>query len=123
MAENNNSPEITPSPFEFKESPKAILCSSLTCPSGHIWPIEAQITHCPGCKSPILAIKMVNCPQCNEPSASLLVRSDHLSRGQAITAICQGAATLADIHKIEIKLNHAEIEQQNHKIRLLPEKL
>lgn len=123
MADSVNSPEITPTPFEFQETPKVTLCSNLTCAEGHQWPIELQITNCPGCKSPIVAIKMVNCPQCNEPSAALQLRADHLSRGQAITPICRGAASLADVHKIEIKLQHAAKEQASHIIRQMPEKL
>lgn len=123
MADSTNPPEITPSAFEFRETPKVELCSNLSCSNGHTWPIEVQVTQCPGCKSPILAIKMVNCPQCNEPSDKMSLRADHLSRGQAITAICHGSASLADTHKLVVKLDHAAHEQANHKIRALPDKL
>src|SRR5579859_3487343 len=123
MANPQINPESTPSPFVYHETPMVSRCSSLTCSNSHTWALEAQTALCPGCKSPILAIKMVNCPQCNEPSTSLTLRSDHLSRGSAITPICQGSASLAEINKIELKLNHAALEQQNHVVRALPEKI
>lgn len=123
MAESVNPPEINPAPFEFKTTPTVSLCTSLTCSNSHVWAAEVQMTQCPGCKSPILAIKMVNCPQCNEPSTALVVRADHLSRGQAITPICRGSASLAEVHKITIPLAHSAQEQATHIIRQLPEKL
>lgn len=123
MADSVNSPEITPTPFTFKETPPVSLCSFLSCASGHNWMPEVQITQCPGCKSPMIAIKMVNCPQCNEPSTSIDVRADHLSRGTAITPICRGSASLAEVLKIKVPLRHAALEQESHVIRQLPEKL
>ena len=123
MADSANSPEITSTPFVFNETPKVELCTSLTCSNGHIWPVEVQITQCPGCKSPLLAIKMVNCSVCNEPSTALRLRADHLSQGQAITPICRGSATLAETHKIDLTLRHAAQEQASHAVRDMPGKL
>jgi hypothetical protein len=123
MANPEINPESIPSPFVYQEQYKPVLCSNLTCSNGHAWPLEIQVTSCPGCKSPILAVKMVNCPICNEPSASMALRIDHLSRGQAITSLCRGSASLADTHQIELKLTHAQDEQEKHKIREMPGKV
>jgi len=123
MAENVNSPEITPSPFTYHDPAPQVACSVMACPSGHEWSPTLQITQCPGCKSPILAIKMVNCPQCNEPASALRLRSDHLSRGAAITPTCRGSASQAEIIMLDIKLQHATILQENYKERELPSKV
>lgn len=123
MADLVNSPETTPSPFEFREAPKVDLCSNMSCANGHIWTTQVQLAGCPGCQSPILAIKMVNCPQCNEPSASMVLRADHLSRGAAITPICRGSASLAEVHKIPLTFGHAARTEANYTVRALPGKL
>ena len=123
MADSLNSPEITPSPFTYEEQPLAVLCSVMACQSGHTWVPTLQVTQCPGCKSPLLAIKAVNCPQCNEPSTSLRLRSDHLSRGTAITPICRGSASQAEIIQLDIPLQHAALVQANFKEREMPSKI
>lgn len=123
MADIVNSPEITPSPFTYSDPAPQVGCSVMSCSGGHEWTPTLQITQCPGCKSPIVAIKMVNCPNCNEPAVALRLRSDHLSRGAAITPICRGSATQAEVITMDIELRHSAILQANHVERVLPSKI
>lgn len=71
----------------------------------------------------MLAMKMTNCPQCNEPSTALRLRADHLPKGGAITPICKGGASLADIHEIRVKFDHFTREQEKYTERALPSKI
>lgn len=116
------SQEVSPA-FTFVETPKVSLCTVMACAAGHEWSPTLQLAQCPGCQSPILAIKMVNCPQCNEPSTTLALRADHLSRGSPITNICRGSESLAEVHKIQLNLNHAALEQEKHVEREMPSKI
>ncbi len=50
----------------------------------------------------------------------LALRSDHLSRGTAITSLCRGSETLAETFKLEVKLQHAAQEQAKHIERAMP---
>lgn len=109
--------------FEFQEQATPVLCSVMACTSGHEWSPIIQMAPCPGCQSPLLAIKMVNCPQCNEPSATLTIRADHLSRGSAITPLCKGSDTLAEKHTIHLQLLHSQQEQTKHQERAMPSKI
>lgn len=123
MAEIVNSPEITPSPFTYQETATPVSCSIMVCSGGHEWTPTLQITQCPGCKSPLLAIKMVQCPKCNEPACSMRLRVDHLSRGAAITSICRGSASQAEVISLDIELRHSAILAENYKERVLPTKV
>lgn len=98
-------------------------CTTMSCASGHVWTPTLELTPCPGCKSPLLAIKMVNCPICNEPSVSMELRADHVGRATPITPICQGSASTAEIIKIALKLSHAADTEQNYKDRQMPTKV
>lgn len=97
----------------FPEQPQN-LCTFNSCPAGHIWPAVMAITKCPGCSQAVLAIKMLNCPICNEPTSKTVLRTDHMPHGGALTAICRGASSLADVGQIELLRRHAETEQESY---------
>lgn len=117
-----NSPQL-PSEFVFRDTAPPEACTLLTCPNGHKWVPTLESTYCPGCRASILVLKMVNCPQCNEPSGTLRVRMDHLPKGGSITPLCRGSATMAETIGIEVKLNHAAQEAANHVHREVPSKI
>ena len=100
----------------WQETPQQ-LCTSNSCATGHIWPVVVAIAKCPGCAQAVLAIKMVNCPICNEPTQRTVLRTDHMPHGGALTAICKGAASLADVGQIELLRRHAQAEQEAYKER------
>jgi hypothetical protein len=91
-----------------------VPCSQTTCSAGHTWTPTIATTKCPGCQAPLLVLKMVNCPVCNEPSKSLRLRADHLPHGGTVVPACKGSASLAEVLEILIDHGHAEAEQSNH---------
>ena len=109
-------PLTTPT-VNYNEVPTVKLCSSNQCKNGHEWQPVIQLARCPGCGSPLLAVKMLNCPICNEPTESFKLRSDHLPQGGAIMPMCRGSQSLAEVQVIEMKRHAAEYEEQNHKER------
>lgn len=78
---------------------------------------------CPGCKEQLLAMMMVNCPVCNEPVAKTEIRSDHMPQGGAITPICRGSASLADITTIVLEHTHAQRIAESYSDRPMVGKL
>lgn len=65
----------------------------------------------------MLALMMVNCPICNEPTNNTFLRMDHLAQGGGIQPLCKGGATLAETIGLQIPHNHAAQEQTNYKER------
>ena len=93
--------------------PAAQVCSYNRCSRGHTWAPTLTLTRCPGCSGHVLAIKMENCPQCNEPCRDFALRADHLSPQMQVAPLCQGAATLAEA--VLIQLRHEHVEQEEAK--------
>ncbi len=108
------SPREADSQFIWNVTPKVTACTSNVCTNGHEWVPFMQLTTCPGCKSTLLALKMDQCPQCNEPATHLRLRTDHLPKGGAITPICRGSASLGEINTITLNYQHYTQEQTNH---------
>lgn len=72
-----------------------------------------QFAKCPGCSGPVLVVKMENCPICNEPTKKLNLRTDHVSSGMGVSAMCKGVASRGEIGVIELERQHAsQTEQQ-----------
>lgn len=94
-------------PVDFPESRNTVLCSTLRCSKGHLWLPKLAIGTCPGCKAPVLAVKMESCPFCNEPSIQASIRCDHFSRNEYVQPLCQGANTTAEITMLDFPLEHA----------------
>lgn len=121
-----NSAEITQKTelaFEFPEKPKITACSSNICTNGHEWQPETGLTGCPGCQSPMLVLRTVQCPICNEPIAKVRLRTDHLPKGGAVTPICKGSDSLAEVLILELERHHYTKEQETHKVREMPAKV
>lgn len=98
-------------------------CSAQSCSAGHSWPPVIATTKCPGCGAPILVLKMLNCPICNEPSSGLRLRTDHLPQGGTITPVCKGSASMAEIIEVVIEQQHSADEEKNHKERTVISKI
>lgn len=62
-------------------------CSKWTCLAGHKYPVSLQIVECPACKTPFIAVKLHNCPYCNEPPAQLST-TIVLAPSQTLTPPC-----------------------------------
>ena len=113
---------VTPT-VDYNELPKLSLCSANRCSAGHEWQPIIQLARCPGCASPLLAVKMLNCPICNEPVESFRLRSDHLPQGGAIMPMCRGSESLAEVQMIEMRRQAAAKEETTHKEREMCSKI
>lgn len=78
------------------------FCSWMICSHGHKWWPELAIGGCPGCKAPLLAIKMALCPFCNEPPEEIELRVDLTTQTIGIPAACQGQEGKGEIFKISL---------------------
>ena len=94
----------------FTDQPSLALCSYNQCLAGHIWPITLAVAPCPGCKSPVLAIKRENCPICNEPVVHASIRSDNVPRGAGVSERCLGKLGLAET--LDIVLDRSQQVKQ-----------
>jgi len=71
-------------PISFPEVTQIRPCTALSCRNGHQWQPLVALAKCGhgtsqgwnGCGNPILAIKLVNCPFCNEPTTHIKFRID-----------------------------------------------
>lgn len=92
------------------------VCSYHECVKCHYkWPPLTQIVKCPdagGCQSPVLAIKLENCPICNEPVGKTRIRVDFTSQHIMVKPICAGASSTADSHYVDIERRIYEPEVQ-----------
>ena len=94
--------DVMPEPKEMR------VCSYNVCPNGHKWNPAINLTHCPGCNSPVLAVRMEQCPICNEPTEQFALRSDHMNeRGMIISPLCKKPGTMAEVTQIVMQRNHA----------------
>lgn len=108
---------------DFPDKVTVVPCTVNVCLNGHEWTPEIGLTSCPGCSSPMIVLRTVQCPICNEPIAKVRLRSDHLPKGGVITPICKGSESMAEVVKIEMERRHYLKEQENHKVREMPTKV
>ena len=104
----------TSTPVDFGTPPPTEPCSWNECSRGHKFPPIIQMAQCPGCKGSIVAVKMTNCPICNEPVTRLALRMEHLPQPGQITAMCQGAGTLNEVIQLKVERNHAKVTESTH---------
>lgn len=92
----------------FEDKPKELypLCSEHRCIEGHVWMPTIKVANCGGCGGPVVAIKMENCPICNQPAEYTRLRIDHIGYKQALHAICRGVPTNAEVVMAEMKRTH-----------------
>lgn len=114
-------------------SPRTVStpCSYQECVNGHRWTPQIAIVGCNGCHAPSLALRMVNCPICNEPVVKTTLRVDHVGGAHPITKVCQHEMHVGPEYiKCEITHGHtgwAVDDNQNPKvphrqtIEILPE--
>lgn len=113
MAENQQTSFDASAKANFAEVVKIEPCTSNQCANGHKWPAQLAIAGCTGCGAPILMVRMVNCPVCNEPTKNFKLRTDHTSQGFGIAAICKGQTGAAETNFIEMTRNAAqEVEEK-----------
>lgn len=106
---NNDLPQVAVEPeVPFKDQPQVRLepCSWNKCTNGHTWPVGLAVARCGGCGGLILAIKMEQCPICNEPTEKTKFRSDHLPQGAKVVASCRGEQSVAEQGDIELERRH-----------------
>ena len=63
-------------------------CSTQYCQNGHNWSPQLALPHCNECRHPLVALRQVNCPVCNEPVTRTRLRIDHLAGTHPITKTC-----------------------------------
>lgn len=73
-----------------QENPQK-LCTFQVCANEHTWPARVVVSKCvglegvQGCGTDVLAIRMENCPVCNDPPVKVELRAD-------IVPVVNGAA-------------------------------
>ena len=100
-------------PVVFPEVTQLRPCSALTCRNGHQWQPLVALAKCGhgtsqgwnGCGNPILAIKLVNCPFCNEPTTKIKIRIDVTPPTPYPIPLCiPGSASHAETIFVEVPL-------------------
>ena len=92
-------PIVPESPIQLTQP-----CSAHKCANGHVWPVMLGVAACNGCKAAVAAVKLTNCPICNEPVAVTTLRVEHTTLAVGFQAVCQGVETPAHTHTVEIDL-------------------
>src|SRR5713226_7147173 len=93
---------------EFPQVFKIKPCSSNECTNGHTWAPQLLLQQCPGCGAPILLVRMINCPICNEDVKTFRLRTDHTNQGYGIAMICRGQKGMAESNLIEMQRHHSD---------------
>lgn len=98
-------------PISFPEVAILHPCSYLECANGHQWGAMLALAKCGhgtaqgwmGCGAPILAVKLVNCPVCNEPNTKFKIRIDNTPPVPFPIPLCiPGSTTHAEAVFVEI---------------------
>lgn len=71
------------------QTPNNNTCSYQECVNQHRWSPQIAVTHCQGCKTPLVAMRMVNCPICNEPAVKTNIRVDYLASAHPVVQKCK----------------------------------
>ena len=79
------------------------VCSWVECSNGHRWVPEVAISRCRGCKGPIVALRMVGCPVCNEPASKHGLRVEHIVDGAWLGRACMGEKGLGEGSFMEVE--------------------
>lgn len=92
----------------FGETVKIEPCSENVCSQGHRWAPQLVITTCPGCKANMLAVRMIQCPVCNEPQKSVKFRVDHVVGAGQIMPACRGPVGASSVAFVTLDIKHSE---------------
>lgn len=103
----------------FKEIKLIVPCSYVVGICGHQWKLihnsNVAFVKCNACECGVLAVKMENCPFCNEPASQMVVRSDYVPRGQGVPKRCQGEIPQGDSLDLVIEKSHWVKAQEGDK--------
>lgn len=88
-------------PFEV-DAPTGVLCTRQVCGAGHVWAPQVAVAKCEGCGSPVVAVRMVNCPWCNEEVGELALRVERVSNGIPIVPVCKGMEPKGEMWEVEV---------------------
>lgn len=116
MTEEN--PEQLTIPFQPSQGAEGVLCTWAECSNNHRWIPEIAASKCPGCATPVVAIKMVNCPICNEPPAGHGIRVEHVTSGAWIGKACKGQSSIGETTYMELVNQTAEKYQPKTQLKL-----
>lgn len=98
-------------PISYPEVAILRPCSYLECRNGHQWGALLAVAKCGygtpqgwmGCGAPILAVKLVNCPVCNEPNTKFKIRIDNTPPVPHPVPLCiPGSSSHAETVMVEI---------------------
>ena len=104
-------PQEQNTPVAYPEVATLRPCSYLECTNGHQWQAMVAVAKCgygtpqgwAGCGAPILAVKLVNCPVCNEPNTKFKIRIDNTPPIPYPTPLCiPGSTSHAESVFVEI---------------------
>jgi hypothetical protein len=84
-------------------------CSVAVCTNKHEWPLQLALAKCPGCNGFVVARKLENCPNCNEPAEWIELRVDHLA-GNQVGPACKG--TIYSGYSGIVRLERTKGEQE-----------
>lgn len=96
----------------FPEVTQLRYCTANVCVNGHEWIPKMALARCGygtptgwnGCGAPVLAIKMENCPQCNQPVRKLRFRTDYTPPAPCPVPICiPGSVSNAEVQEIVLE--------------------
>lgn len=80
---------MSDNPTKTPTKPRHNQCSYQQCPNGHTWAAQLALPHCQKCQNPLIALRMTNCPVCNEVVSKTFLRIDHLGGAHPITKTCE----------------------------------
>lgn len=93
----------------FPEVTQLRFCTANVCVNGHEFVPKMALAKCGygtpqgwnGCGSPVLAVKMENCPACNQPVEKIRFRMDYTAPTQFPIPMCiPGSQTQAEVQEI-----------------------
>lgn len=103
-----NSQKSAEGVVRFPEAKTVELCSYNECAGGHKWKVAVLSAECRGCGGAVFAVKMENCPVCNEPVEKCKLRLDHISSGMQISKVCLGEPSPGEVGHVELTREHAK---------------
>lgn len=71
----------------------------------------------------MIALMMVQCPVCNEPTSASALRIDHIPQGGGIMPLCRGGGSMAELLVVELRHEHAAVEEQRYTERAVISKV
>lgn len=81
---------------------KDVRCSVSVCPNGHRSRPSWALADCPRCGSQGIALRMENCPVCNEPALRHQITLQWLPVGRPMVPVCAGEHSLGEQCVLEV---------------------